>query len=550
VQALVRVVEHVSRRGALWAAAAQAVAIAMLAASLPPDAWFVGDPGIKLIAARNAIEHPARPLESALPPVAPADVDRLRQPFFVPHGDHAHAITSPLFPLLSAPFIAGFGLAGAYVLPAIGWLLIPPLTVALSRRLGTRASPLALWIAMASATPFVFYGLEFWEHAPAVACLLAASCLAIDRRAPEGAGTSGLVASGAVGGVAILLRPEAIWAVAAIAAVAAMSGRARARAVALIALGAGMALTPLFAYNLLHFGALSAPHVAGNLAGLSEGWWTDRLDIAGIWLGIHREWTRVAFALIAGGAIAGRAGIRTAWPAALAAIGVVGFAFEIARGHEIRESLWRACPLVLLALLPAGGGSPARRALWLLGLAPLAGALLTAPNDGGGQWGPRYALAAVPPLVILALDTARALPAVVGRRAAWVLVAWVLASSLAATHDAYEALAGAKRFFAGIVADTAAALSRRPGQDVLTDIWWLPQVGAAVLDPRRTLWVAGPDDGAAWLTARPQRDVLLVIEREAGVPVTDWTAGACHRPVEDIRAESGLRYVHLSCSGR
>ena len=45
------------------------------------------------------------------------------EPFFAVHGDHAHAVTSELFPLVSAPFAASLGPPGLYVLPAIGFLL-------------------------------------------------------------------------------------------------------------------------------------------------------------------------------------------------------------------------------------------------------------------------------------------------------------------------------------------------------------------------------------------------------------------------------------------
>ena len=113
-------------------------------------------------------------------------VEQDRQPFYVPHDDHAHAFTSALFPALSAPFLSLFGLRGLYVLPAIGWLLIAPLTISLSRRLQTRASPTAIWIGMATLSPFVFYGLEFWEHAPAIAASLGAACLAL--RTPTSSG--------------------------------------------------------------------------------------------------------------------------------------------------------------------------------------------------------------------------------------------------------------------------------------------------------------------------------------------------------------------------
>src|SRR6476661_6306442 len=93
--------------------------VLILAGNLRPDAFFAGDPGVKLIAARNALAHPSRPFEIPLPIVAGSPLPFV-DPFFARHGDHAHAVTSELFPLLTAPLIALFGLRGAYLLPALG----------------------------------------------------------------------------------------------------------------------------------------------------------------------------------------------------------------------------------------------------------------------------------------------------------------------------------------------------------------------------------------------------------------------------------------------
>ena len=86
------------------------------------------------------------------------------------HGDHAHAVTGELFPLIGARFIRWFGLRGAYILPANRlsgnpcWLRLATL-VALTHG----EIPALVVLLAALAAPFLFYGLEFWEHAPAVA---------------------------------------------------------------------------------------------------------------------------------------------------------------------------------------------------------------------------------------------------------------------------------------------------------------------------------------------------------------------------------------------
>ena len=101
--------------------AAFAVVLALLASGLRPDAFYVGDPGVKLVSARNALQHPTSPLEIPLPRIGPDDAPYIEN-FFAAHDDHSHAITSEFFPLLSAPLLALLGLRGLYVLPALGFV--------------------------------------------------------------------------------------------------------------------------------------------------------------------------------------------------------------------------------------------------------------------------------------------------------------------------------------------------------------------------------------------------------------------------------------------
>src|SRR5690242_1814301 len=75
--------------------------MAWLALSLPADAFFSGDSGLKLIAARNAIAHPSRPFDVDLPIVNGRPAPYV-DPMLELHGDHAYALQSPIFPVLSA----------------------------------------------------------------------------------------------------------------------------------------------------------------------------------------------------------------------------------------------------------------------------------------------------------------------------------------------------------------------------------------------------------------------------------------------------------------
>ena len=236
---------------------------------------------MKLIAARNALARPAQPLEIPLPSIGGERVPFIG-PFFSLHGDHAHAVASELFPLVSAPLLAVFGVRGVYILPAAGFLLAlaacAALAVSLDKRRG-RAVPIAV---CALATPLVFYGLEFWEHAPAaglaaLATVLLVKSAAIDdlvagelteaacdegprdrlraRDALRAPGRRAFVV-GLLLGLAILLRPEALWyAVALLAASCLLSARPGGRSLA----RAAAALRWPCAVDAVFAGALRQP---------------------------------------------------------------------------------------------------------------------------------------------------------------------------------------------------------------------------------------------------------------------------------------------------
>jgi hypothetical protein len=197
---------HRKRRlaGAGWVALVAAVVA--LGRGLPGDTFFVGDPGVKLVAARNAIAHPGRPLQLPLPTIGGERVVFV-EPFFAIHDDHSHAVTSEVFPLVSAPLIALFHIRGAYILPALGFLLSLAACGWIASSLDSRRSAAAASLAAGLGTPLLFYGLEFWEHAPAVglAALATAALIRADRDLRGEAFAAGLLF-----GVTVLLRPEAL----------------------------------------------------------------------------------------------------------------------------------------------------------------------------------------------------------------------------------------------------------------------------------------------------------------------------------------------------
>jgi hypothetical protein len=424
-----------------WLAAA---IVPFLAAGLPADGFFVGDAGVKLVAAMNVRAHPLEPLQVTPPVVGDRPAPALMDPFFAPHGEHAHAMTPPLFPLLTAPLLGLFGLRGLYVIPIASYLLLIPATAALARAAGSRR-PAAAGAAIAFGSPLLFYGLEYWEHAPAVLCAVWAAALVLDalprpeprlpRREPWPEGSRPYLLSGVATAVAFQLRPELVWSGVALLAVLLMARTPPRYAVAW-ATAAAAGLLPLAAYNTIHFDNPLGPHLTTNLQPLAGSWLTSRAQVAGLWF------------LTVG-----------------------------------RESVWRAFPLAIAGLTvlrrDAGG-----RALWTLVVVPLVGVLVTAPNDGGGQWGPRYLLGIVPPMAVLAVDAMddwlqRARARAAAARAATVAAVFALvAISIMATREGYIELRITKRLHAEI-SGAIAALDERY---VLTDLWWLDQLAAPAAD--------------------------------------------------------------------
>lgn len=398
------------------------------------EGFYSGDSGVKLVASQQAAAHPARPFTIDLPRIGEAPATEFLGSFYVLHGDHAHAVTSPLFPALTAPFLSWFGLPGVYVLPALSLLLLVPLTTALARRLGLAGPPALYGVAVLATSPLVFYGLEYWEHAPAAAASAAAALLALRRRARP----SGIAWAGLLSALAIQLRPEAAWSMAALCLALGAMG-AGLRAVGLFAAVTAIGILPQVVHDAVHFGAPVGPHLARAFAESPES--------AGARLGFLRLWL----------------------------------------GSWRPEGLWPAFPAGLLAL-----ATPRRdragAALWLLVLVPVAGVAATAPNDGGSQWAPRYLLGIVVPLLLLGVDAGLRLHARTGRsagsqHAVWRGSRWVVAAVLVlavgasamSTRAAYRRLQGTKRPHARI----ARTLADLPERYVVSNAWWLDQFAAA-----------------------------------------------------------------------
>jgi hypothetical protein len=494
-----------------------------LASGLRSDAFFVGDPGIKLIAAKNAIARPDQPLDIPLPVVGGESLPYV-EPFFEVHDDHAHAVTAELFPLISARFIRWFGLRGAYIFPAIGFVGILVGCAWLAVALDRRRDPALVVLIAALATPFLFYGLEFWEHAPAVALAASGTAMFVScLRKGRGALTLAFGA-GLSFGVAFLLRPEMAWALVAVLlgsttldvpadrAQNRHSEASRGLLISVTLAGAALAFAPLEIYTLAHFHRIMPSHLFVNSGLIRLSWMAERLRIARSWL-LPSGWT---------------------------------FSGPI---HP--ESFWTAAPLVLLASVPAQADGLRRGRLFLGAVAGLTIALvlLTAPNDGGGQWAPRYLLFAYVPLVILASDIVAALPR---RPATIAILAFLLIVCLWIQRTAYRDLRATKSTYGRVV--DFVSNEAAPHGYVVTDVWWLDQVAAAATSERRLLYVPTSVDGRGVMQRlnRAVVPIVIVIRSESESPdVSAWREDTCY--VEIKRETLNVRHLiaitlHHRCS--
>ena len=503
-----------------------AAVVAALARGLPTHTFYAGDPGVKTIATRNVVAHPTRPLEIPLPAIA-GEPTTFVDPFFIVHGDHSHAVAPELFPLLSAPFLALFGQPGLYVLPAAGLLLALAATVWLAVLLDARRSPIANVLTAFLGTPLVFYGLEFWEHAPAAGVAALAAALFV--RNSGGANKGGVFAAGALFGVAALLRPEALWfAVAVLACSPLLRSRPSLSTVAMAAAGLVAALLPSGLYALVHFGHPIPPHLAGNPGLLSADWAAIRRANFTTWF-------------LSGG----------------------------------KSNFWRVSPAILLAFIwrPSRSGAAARRGrpfLLSVALVTLGLATLTAPNDGGAQWGPRYLLLAYVPMAILATDsvsylvrllgTARRAPGRVGIgglgriltqrlfiAATAIAVMTLTTGSIWLQRAAYRELRGSKLTYARLVGFVEAHTA--PGGYVVTDLWWLDQVAASLATTRQFLFVSNLEAAATAmnrLNDAGEPTVTLVRSPVDSLgTVDDWLTGTCYMSANERGDGEGLIAIEL-----
>jgi hypothetical protein len=169
-----------------------------------------------------------------------------------------------------------------------------------------------------------------------------------------------------------------------------------------------------------------------------------------------------------------------------------------------------------------------RHFLVVVGLLTTLLALVTAPNDGGGQWGPRYLLFAFVPAALLTADLLGA----IGRWRPWgaVMVIAAVATGVWIQREGYRELRRTKMIY-GHVLDFVRDEVPVNGF-AATDVWWLDQVAAAATRDRRILFTATDEarrDALRRLAAARVDSLTIFRSSEAPNSTDDWLASSCYR---------------------
>lgn len=499
--------------------------------------FATGDGGVKLWQVQG-IRHSGRlnaPLDY---PGAIYDPDHAYAPFVPPwflwQNDLPYSEYTSPFIWLSVPLYAWFDHAGLLIVPWLSGALLVIVTAWLAWRLmPNRLAALAPLVA-GLGSPLLIYSLEFWEHAPGA--LLAAFALAAISKSTDGPRRAfWLIAAGAAIGLGLTMRAELyVFPFAIMIGLGASPIRqaiSRTTAVwrsllypiGFLALGGLLTAGPWWLYQLIEWGSPFGPRVQQNVPLLGGEAMLARLgDTTGhnyvmLWPieGAGFEAAAVLLLSAIGLAVGLRLLIRLRRSTAalqragrwLLAIGIAALsvvtAWRVAQGIRPNDLL-TTFPLILMLLLPvehsvdpADRSAPHRRFLFATSLAFVLLVLFISPFEGGIQWGPRFLLPVVAPLIAVIVAHLSRLLVVAPRPAVTaVFVVLLLSGAYAAWQGAQFMRQGqiASAFMSAVINDSAERV-------VVTDAWFLPQNAPYTFN------------GKIWLMAEDEATLFSLIQR-------------------------------------
>lgn len=372
-------------------------------------------------------------------------------------------------------------------------------------------------------SPLFFYGLEFWEHA----CAAGVAYLGTGLWLRQPSSRPRAAVGGMLIGLAIALRPEAIWyAIALAVAWRWLPRRGTNGILMLVAAGIALALAPLALFDLVHLGSPIGLHAEANRTAFDRYWIERHWTWLEIWL-MPRGLAAVAVVLaVLAAAVNARVHPSHTRRADLFVLACTALLAALAaRRHIPIESWWAVFPASLLVVSMPWRRPSGSAFLVMLSLVQIAGVLLTAPNDSA-QWGPRYLLLAAGPLSIgvwHVLSTAwreRRLPE-------RTLVVVILAASLGVQRLAFKELRAARQHYSALQHEVVALAGTSP---ILTDVWWFDQETSACGPPPVHLFAS--DDRLATralerlVTAGVSEVIVVTTERsDRDARIARWLTG-------------------------
>jgi hypothetical protein len=499
-----------------------------------PNGFFTGDQGAKLLQTRAILQHgPIRPWIDT-----PRDLDpsgRFRDPELVMRAVDGRfvSIFPWALPLVTAPFYAAFGARGLYVVPALSVLVAFGASVRISRSLGARGVQ-AGWCAVA-ATPLLFYGAEFWEHAPASALTTAAVAAAF----PSPPDSLRCVVAGVLVGIAALFRPEAALILPAICVGSAVAAGVKVAWRLMLLTGCAFLAITLIgtAMNVVVYGTIVSPQITENMGlGFAHFTATRREILSLLLLPAQGGWLFCLALASVAGSFRPSASLRyrllssflfavvclmlaVVVPAAQILLGTASplAAFNPA---SIAHTWIFAAALPFLTVLPRRVNPDGSDEYLLATTIAFVGlALLFMPHAGGAQWGARFLLPSAPLIGIaisVSLERARSADTPKGIRAS---IAVLLLLSVVVQGFGIAVLAKHKAMHAQMAAVVEA--QTRDGDVIVSDIVWTVELLARLSDSRRLLYVASRADvdriGAALSAKGIDHMIVISSAQETGL---------------------------------
>jgi hypothetical protein len=545
--------EHLSCRTWALVAVVGTLYVGIVLALAPYHGFWSGDGGVKLWQMEAWITNDWRTPWAAYADVNVAfDPDHslapLGAPFATWDGNRVVTIYTLPYVFVSSLLLAAGGRLALYVPPLAAGVGGLALAACIGRRFSDRVAFFAV-LALGLATSWLFYSVTFWGHTVAGLLVWAALALALpDWSEPASRARAG-IAAGLCLGASVLVRPEAVASVLALASVLVVQRSAWSK-LAWLALGLALAGLAGWVYQAAVVGQVIGGQAAMNFApsAFESRLWS--IDCLAEMSQMVVESRRLGVLVIAAGGL----GVfvlarvyRRLRPANAARVGpaveclglvlvAVGVVVLVLRGHHPIDLLFGA-PVACLAFLGPGrrveaaaaeGRWRRQLAAWCALVAVLS--IVLGRQNGGWQWGPRYLAPLLGPLVLLAVERWQRLEretrSALGRYALWAALAALVAAGAVVQGVGVVKLWHVR---AGNGALARAMLSQPPPDVVVTDLWFVPQIAPQVYGEAPLLVVRTPeqwDELDGRLAAQGVERVRLVRLSEQETPLVRSISGS------------------------